>query len=163
MPYEWPYRSLLLKKGQVHTYFAGESDFLPVTVSMGLEMKGVLIVMFLVIFVDRSTLLAGKSTYPGRMRKSLYVRPPERKGFMSSSAERPSTAGFKRSAFKSWGRVDTISPTELAILAFLEIFVRHWTGAKKKMHADHFRNLRPLGKNQESVAPKGPDHIWTII
>jgi hypothetical protein len=47
-----------------------------VTVSIGLLIKGVLRVTFLVIRLSVRTSEAGKSILPGKRRKSLYVRPP---------------------------------------------------------------------------------------
>jgi len=65
-----------------------------VTVSMGEESKGVFNVIFFVILLSRVTEEAGKSMNPGRIRKSLYVRPPLTLESISSSAERPSGENF---------------------------------------------------------------------
>ena len=47
-----------------------------VTVSIGELMKGVLRTTLRVILLSVTTCCAAKSILPGRMRKSLYVRPP---------------------------------------------------------------------------------------
>ena len=67
-----------------------------VTVSIGEEINGVFNEIFFVMRDSRDTADAGKSMYPGRIRKSLYVNPPFIFESISSSAERPSGENFFR-------------------------------------------------------------------
>jgi len=69
-----------------------------VTVSIGELIKGVFNVIFFVILESSETAEAGKSMYPGRIRKSLYVSPPWTLESMSSAAERPSGENFSRNS-----------------------------------------------------------------
>lgn len=63
-----------------------------VTVSMGDETNGVLSEVLRVMGLSSATPLAGKSMWPGRTRKSLYVSPPTPflLESMSSISDKPS-------------------------------------------------------------------------